>query len=142
MWKTEEETWDMISEGGHRMSKWRKWSFRKAGREIQEREGRVLGLEGGSWPSQVLGSGEWGFLFSMPCVSQEPLKLPGALSIGTTAGIKPGGTWHKPLQRVLHHGIWGRGEQLEPKMPSPKFPLPGGQLGHSRGTLSQRREQS
>lgn len=57
----------------------------------------------------------------------------------------------QPRRKFLHHGMWGGGAapdlvtkpQLEPEIPSPVFPLPRAELGHSLGTLSQSsREQS
>lgn len=72
---------------------------------------------------------------SRSCLSQEPQKPSGDLSMGTMAWLESGGKWHKPGKKFLHHVTWGSGvatglatkPQLEPETPSSKFPLPGGQ---------------
>ena len=72
---------------------------------------------------------------SSSCLSQEPQKLPGALSVGTVARMESGGTWH-PHQRFLRHGIWGSRvanglatTSAGARDPSPEFLLPRGQEG-------------
>ena len=125
----------MISGGGSRM--WRKMEEV----EIQQSE---EGMKRRKALKESMGCQEGKeihapkFCFCSPsCLSQEPQKPSGDLSMGTMAWLGSGGTWHKPCKKFLRHGTQGSRAvtglvtkpQLEPETPSSEFPLPRGQEG-------------
>lgn len=113
MYKTQEETWDVISEGRCRMSGRMKEAEIQESREelggYQEGERGMSGMEASSW-SQVLGSEEWGSPLLLPILFESRTSEPSwRLKCGTIARVDSGGTWHETSQKFLHHEIWGSG---------------------------------
>lgn len=82
---TQEETRDVISEGGSRMSRiTEEGGMGKQGRNEKKEGDRCKQWKGVSQP-QALGRDREALHFCPHCLSQEPRKLPGTLRVGTVS---------------------------------------------------------
>ena len=133
--KIQEETWDMISEGGSRM-----WGKMEEVEIQQSEEGmkrrKALKESMGCQEGNEIHAPKFCF-YSWSCLSQELQKPSGDLSMGTMALLESEGTRHKPgkySSTMVHRTVgqplaWQLNPSWSLRRRPPNFPSPEGQEG-------------